>query len=183
MDVIWSWCWCPFALAFRKIFLGMILGMRRTRSIPGMSWQQQISGALDSKQRNVSLPLTQPLSTHSGDAVRRPEAIQWVCHPQPAWIVPGAQPECPSRVRNGFYRNDNIENKKLKYDSGGFPSARWRDQGSLFVLSRSFSRRKEFARDFGVQLSPQFWKRCSQSIKPDPQFPIMPPPPMPCLMA
>lgn len=27
--------------------------MRRTRSIPGMSQQQQISGALDNKQKNV----------------------------------------------------------------------------------------------------------------------------------
>ena len=63
-------------ISLHKDFLGNDLG-DETYQIN--TWNELATAdfrSVDSKQRNVSLPLTQPLSTHSGDAARRPEAAQ-----------------------------------------------------------------------------------------------------------
>jgi hypothetical protein len=89
-------------------------------------------------------------SIRSDDAVHRPGATQSPWRLWPVWAEPGAQRECPSRVHNGFYRNDNNRNKRIKSGSGGFRSARSRDSDRLCVLSQLAARRKDFAMDTDV---------------------------------
>ena len=66
----------------------------------------------------------QPFSIRIDDAARQPGVTQSTWRLRPVGAVPGAQPECPYQVRNEFYRDDNIKNKKTKSVSGGFRSAR-----------------------------------------------------------
>ena len=63
---------------------------------------------------------TRPLSIPSGDAAHRPGATQSPWRLWPVWAEPGVQPEFPSQVHNGFYRNDNNRNKRIKSGSGGY---------------------------------------------------------------
>ena len=93
------------------------------------------------------------LSIRSGDAARRPGATRSPWRLWAAGAGPGAQRECPSQVHNGFCRNDNNRNKRIKSGSGGFRSVRSRDQASLCVLSRSTFQRTDFARCFELLLS------------------------------